>query len=51
LGFDGVPEVRLARIKIAPRRVSISETVEFHFDLVSMAPRAQSLLVDYRVFL
>jgi hypothetical protein len=49
LGYGHGPAARIAAVKITPRRAAIGESVHLAFELVSTAPRKQSLLVDYRV--
>jgi 3-methyladenine DNA glycosylase AlkC len=49
LGYGRGPAARVSKVKITPRRPAIGESVHLAFELVSTAPRKQSLLVDYRV--
>jgi 3-methyladenine DNA glycosylase AlkC len=49
LGVDGTPAVRIADVKLAPRRVKLGGTLRFSFALASTGKKAQDLLIDYAV--
>jgi 3-methyladenine DNA glycosylase AlkC len=49
LGVDGKPAVRIADVKLVPRRVKLDGTLRFSFALASTAKKVQDLLIDYAV--
>jgi 3-methyladenine DNA glycosylase AlkC len=49
LGVDGKPAVRIAEVKLVPRRVKLGGALRFSFAIASTGKRAQDLLVDYAV--
>ena len=49
MGFGGEAHVRLARVSIAPKRVTRGGKVRVSFDVVNDKDRTQRVLVDFRV--
>jgi 3-methyladenine DNA glycosylase AlkC len=49
LGFGEAPAVRVAGVRIEPRRVKLGGSIAFSFELEGTAGRAQELLVDFVV--
>ena len=49
LGVGEAPRVRVADVRLTPRKVRLGEVARFRFTLVSTAARTQALLVDFAV--
>lgn len=49
LGVGGKPAVRIAGVRLVPRRVKLSGDLRFSFAIASTGKRAQELLIDYAV--
>jgi 3-methyladenine DNA glycosylase AlkC len=49
IGAGHVPEVKLSKFAVTPRRVSLGERVTLSFDLASKSSESQRLVVDYKM--
>jgi 3-methyladenine DNA glycosylase AlkC len=49
LGVDGEPAIRIAGVRLVPRRVRIGGALRFSFSLANTGKSVQQLLVDYAV--
>jgi 3-methyladenine DNA glycosylase AlkC len=49
IGAGHVPEVKLSKFAVTPRRVSLGEKVTLSFELASKSSENQRLVVDYRM--
>lgn len=49
LGFGASASVRIENVRLEPKRVRLGEEFRFSAEIVSTAPRAAELLVDFRV--
>jgi 3-methyladenine DNA glycosylase AlkC len=49
IGAGCVPEVKLGKFSISPRRVTLGEKVTLSFELASTSNESQRLVVDYRM--
>jgi 3-methyladenine DNA glycosylase AlkC len=49
IGAGGVPEVKLGKFAVTPRRIALGERVSFSFELTSRSAQSQRLVIDYRM--
>ena len=49
IGAGGVPDVKISKFAVTPRRVALGERVTLSFDLASKCLESQRLVIDYRM--